>query len=336
MPPEPEGTFRTELLGQLLAAQNQLEAQMSELRRVAADPGLIAECGTQLSFLSNLQQNIATATPATMASMHAEIAASMNAVAGIAQQARIAANDVALGSAQLAATTAATRQTVTDLSSDLYERRIFDPYLKFASPEDEAEYRKREAENQRYIREQLEKKTPEGTLNAAGGAADQMLDANAHGAGDSPDFALRWQRLRKDLDNQRSAVKAEGKSTEECDNRIKASVRRFLRDKGVPESEIDAKLRAVADPLDAAEPYMNGAKDAATLQANIDAGNKQLQADPAIKSAEPVTPDKNVAGLDAIAASLQSSGVTLADTAAPEGHGVNATAIDPKAVGRAV
>lgn len=264
---------------------------MSELRRVAADPGLIAECSTQLGFLFDLQKNIATATPAMMASMRAEIAASMEAVASIAQQARAAASDAALGAAQLAATTAATLKIVTDLTGDLYERHIFDPYLKFASKEDEAEYHQREAENQRYIREQLEKNTPEGTLNAAGATTDQMLDANAHGAGDSPDFAPRWNRLVETTNKQREALRQEGHSTEEFDRNINASVRRFLKAKGLSDAQIDATLAESDNPLDAVKPYMNTQADAQMLEQKINRATRMEPSQPVTITAAMDSPE---------------------------------------------
>lgn len=94
-----------------------------------------------------------------------------------------------------AASTAARRE-VTSFVDDFYEKKIFDPYLQFASKEEEEAYRKREAERREAIEKALAKGTPEGDLLANRLAIDQLKDAGAHGADQSADYAPMLAGLR--------------------------------------------------------------------------------------------------------------------------------------------
>ena len=159
-----------------------------------------------------------------------------------------------------------TRHEVQSLQHDIFDRHLFDRYLKFSSPEDEEEFRKREAATKQYVDAQLAKGTPEGNLNAAGGLQGQMLDLHAHGAGDSPDFLPRWNALVDKTERQRAAMHAAGQSTEEYDHHVKDSVRRFLKDEGkLSDAEIDKRLAASANPLDAVKPYITSDSAARNL-----------------------------------------------------------------------
>lgn len=225
--------------------------------------------------------------------------------------------------AELTAADAQTRQTAQSVSADLYERRIFDPYLSFDSAADEAAYRKREAESQRYVAEQLAKNTSEGNLNATGALAGQMLDAHAHGAGDSPDFAPRWQRVTSTIETQRQLVRAQGISTEEFDRNLAGSVRRYLKSKGLSDDEIAARLAADADPLEAVKPYMQSEDDAKALDAAM-RGNAQetsASASVAATSKEVIVATATVE-LDNVVASLRISGVSAAVDTTANGHGL--------------
>jgi hypothetical protein len=82
----------------------------------------------------------------------------------------------------------AAHHKVATFVHDFYVRKIFDPYLRFGSPEDEAAYRKREAERERAIKEALAEGTPEGNLRASQLAVEQLKDAGAHGADRSPQY----------------------------------------------------------------------------------------------------------------------------------------------------
>jgi hypothetical protein len=152
----------------------------------------------------------------------------------------------------VATAAAATRSEVQTDVRDVFDRKIFDPYLQFSSRQDEDEFRKREAEAKRYIEAQLAKKTPEGDLNAAGGMQGYLLDAHAHGAGASPEFKRKWDAIAEKTARQRDAMRAAGQSTREYDEHVNDAVRRYLRTKGLSESEISARIAGAAHPIDAA------------------------------------------------------------------------------------
>lgn len=81
------------------------------------------------------------------------------------------------------------RAQVASFMADYYDRKIFEPYLRFASAEDEAAYREREQRRRKEIEEAQSLGTPEGDLRAAKLAHEQLKDAGAHGADKSPDYA---------------------------------------------------------------------------------------------------------------------------------------------------
>lgn len=276
-PADAEGTLRAEFLGRLLAAQSELEAQLDALRRAGSEGAahsLIAACTDQLSSLSALQASLSSAGPGELASLRPAVAATVAASTSAAQQARSGATGAAPESAQLAATGGAVRRELAALNADLFERRIFDPCLTFASKDDEEAYRRREAEARAYIERQLAVGSREGELNAAGATMDRMLDAHAHGADSSAEFLPRWNRLVETTHKHREAMRAEGYSTEEFDRNLASSVRRFLRDKGLSEAEIDAKLAVTANPLEAVKPFLRTEQDARVLDESLNKTNK--------------------------------------------------------------
>lgn len=329
---DPEGTLRAELLGRLIAAQASLEAVLEDLRRAGgdADPVVAQRCADQLATVQSMRDGIASATPAALIAMKAGVGACVTSSQTVVQNTRAAT--ATADAALLAATGAAARNEVESLSADLFDRRIFDRYLQFKSREDEEQYRKREEETRRYVAQQLAAKTPEGDLNAGGAVMGQMLDAHAHGAGDSPEFAARWERLVETTRRHREAMRGEGRSTEEFDRNLKASVRRYLRDKGLTDAEIDDKLAVAADPLDAVKPYLTTERDALTFEKST---RTDRRLSPAAKedsvvavavtssgdTAQPLALQSEPApGLDAVMAKLRSAGIAPAP-AQPEGSG---------------
>jgi Spy/CpxP family protein refolding chaperone len=169
----------------------------------------------------------------------------------------------------------------------------------------------------------LGKKTPQGDLNAAAAASGQMLDAHAHGAGNSPEWQPRWDELTTTIARQRAAMKAAGHSTEEADAYLKNEVHRFLKAKGLTDDEVTAQIASAADPLDLVKPHLRGeAKDnglaqVLTAEAKTLAAMPKLVAESAApKPAAPLTVD-----LDAIAGDLKSIGI-LSDVAENIGHGL--------------
>lgn len=173
-------------------------------------------------------------------------------IRGLIAEATSAQSSEAVRVQAVATAAAATRAEVQTDARDIFDRRIFDRYLRFLSREDEEEFRGREAATRKYIDEQLAKKTPEGDLNAAGGEQGYLLDAYAHGADASPEFTKRWDALAAKTAQQRDAMRAAGQSTAEYDHHVEDSVRRYLKQTGVPQAEIEDRIARAAHPVDAA------------------------------------------------------------------------------------
>ena len=243
---DPEASLRAELLGQIAAEQFDVESAITEVMRSGADVSALAN---QAQLLQQLQKQIGSAGATTLIGLRAEIASAVATTQAVTQQARSIVATAAQAAAEaLGAASANSRATVSAIMRDMHR---FDPYLHFASAEDEAEYRRREAETRRYIDAQHAKGTPEGNLNAAGAAIGQMADAKAHGAGDSPEFESRNAALVKTADQLREALRATGSSTKEFDDRLRADTHIILRSKGMSQAEIDAHLAAHAgNPID--------------------------------------------------------------------------------------
>jgi hypothetical protein len=227
--------------------------------------------------------------------------------------------------AAVAAASAETRREVQDLSNDVFSKRIFDSYLRFTSPQDEEDFRKREAETQTYINQQLARGNAEGNLNAGGGMIGEMLDMHAHGAGASAAFMPSWNALVEKTEHQRAAMVANGQSTEEYDRNLKDSVRRFLKSKGLTDAEIDQRLSASANPLDAVKPYLAGGSDARTLENQIPVADHAAappQSLPQVVVSDDATiPAATATNLNAISAKLKAHGVQMSDNSGT-GHGL--------------
>ncbi|MFZ5746902.1 MAG: hypothetical protein ACOY45_04505 [Pseudomonadota bacterium] len=310
---DPLASQRAELLGKAVAAQFALEQALSEL---GSENGSALSQGQQhLRALKDFQRRIATADPASIAALRHDLSTMLATTHAAADQARSAAADARLESTvELAHLAAASRERVTSLLRDMSR---FDPYLRFASPEDEAEYRAREAERRAAMETELAKGTPEGDLNAAAGAIGQMVDAKAHGAGDSPEFRERWDTLVADTQRLREAARANGVSTEEFDRRLRVDLRRVLKGKGLSDAQIDAQFAAHdGDPLEAAKAFVNGSDDIAMVRRSAERSNL---------STEVATPDDHDTMSDLVA-SLQSAGVvgSADESSSAPNHGVTA------------
>ena len=313
------------LRDQLFAAQRELDLAMLEMREAGASETDMAALRQQAQTLVQLQRALTDRGRASLDDLKGPIAAAVTASTALAATGR----DTTLASkgtdpTSMAAITAATRRQVEDLSLDIYERKIFDPYLSFASAEDEAEYRRREQEAKRYMEAELAKGTPEGDLNAAGAAQAQLLDAAAHGAADSPEFKERWEALEKTAREQREAVRASGGSTEEYDKRIEDSVRRFLRSKGVSEEDIDKAIAATnGDPLQAVKPYLEGEQDAERIEGHVQDARRLSDSGQgaADEQVETRGNDEATAVADDVFAQFKSSGVQY--TGDGSGHGLS-------------
>lgn len=193
-PAETEASLREHLAGQLADAEARLSAALTALRAGASNPTAAAESESRLASLQALRSEVATADLLTLAGLGNAITASVAAARAIVQQVTEAATSPALAIG-LKRATAEARQQVTSFLHDYYDRKMFDPYLRFSSPEDEEAYRKREAERCEAIETALARNTPQGTLEATRLSMDQLNDAGAHGADRSPDFQKRHDTL---------------------------------------------------------------------------------------------------------------------------------------------
>lgn len=278
----------------MIAAQFSLEDAVAELERSGASADAAR---SQLQALGDLQRQIASAGPAALTSLRGEITNAVTASRQILQQGRAASNAESV-EATLAATSARTRATVERIAGDLFERRIFDPYLQFASEEEERAYRAREAERRAYIDAQLARGTPEGNLNASATTVGQVLDAGANGADRSPQYAQTLDTAVGAYGDQRASMIAAGRSTAEADRRVTNDVRAALRARGMSDTEIDARLAASPNPADALRDPPQAAQRATSATSE----------------------------LDDVAAALRAAGVAPPPEAAAPGHGLNANA----------
>jgi len=91
------------------------------------------------------------------------------------------------------------RTSLLAVHRDLFEKKIFDPYLKFTSADDEQEYRRREKERKDEIEALQKTGTPASLRRAAQLMGDQINDAGEHGATASPDFTRMQSAIATDL-----------------------------------------------------------------------------------------------------------------------------------------
>lgn len=287
------------MLGNLVAAQFDLEKTIAELnRKFIATPGSVID---QLAALATLQRQIGTASGADLAELRSNVIAAVAATQSAIQDGRIAVADAnAADGAGVSGNTTAARQQI---QSSMAAMQRFSPYLRFASPEDQADYERREAQRRAYIEAELAKGTPGATLNANAAAIGQLLDAGDHGADASPDFQAQRDGLTGQYRRLQSSIRANGGSTRAADDQLDQQVRELLRRRGKTDQEIDAIFAANGgDPLKV-----------------IDA----ISAPPA-PAAKVEPPPKSANDLDAAMAALRTAGVSGppdAPTSAPY-HGL--------------
>lgn len=210
--PDNEEAARTRLLHQIDTSSHELEGQLATLRNAAFGNHELVDDGVAKLHRLNLLRDQLVGGTKGVAALRAEIASAVAATraytSGISGAVGTAQGSPAEQAAQAALRDAsiAAHRTVADFSRDFYERKIFDPYLKFASTEDEEAYRRREQERQRAIEKAQVENTPAGNLRANELAIDQLKDAGAHGADRSPDYKPRMDGLVGSRDALRSAV----------------------------------------------------------------------------------------------------------------------------------
>jgi hypothetical protein len=314
--------LRAEAAALLAQAQNQLAEVQRALAGAGGDSAAHARLSAAAAHLSAIVSQLSNAVNARFFPLRGADLIGIQGVVG-SGEAHAAVAEAATASTQAGAQSAAyaaaganvaaasleTRHETETLAHDVFDQRIFDPYLRFKSQNDEEEYRRREADNKRYIEQQLAKHTPEGDLNAGGGMIGQMLDAHDHGAGASPQFMPKFNALVEKTETQRNAMKAAGQSTQEFDHRLDAAVRRSLEyQKGLSGAEIDKRMGTFANPLDAAKSLLKDDNKSGDEKGKP-SGDKHSSID-----------------LDDIRSKLKAAGVTGSDNsdadASPK-HGVN-------------
>ncbi len=192
---DPEASLRAELTGAIAAAQIDIANAIAELARSGADSAALTN---QNQALQQLQRTVGSANLGSLLALRGEVAATASSATNLANQAISSAASAAAAQANLSPAERA-RASIEALNRDLFENRVLDPYLRFASPEDEEAYRKREREREAEIKRALALGTPDGDRRAAELTHDQLLDAGAHGADRAPDF--------RDMLNQSAAAK---------------------------------------------------------------------------------------------------------------------------------
>jgi hypothetical protein len=226
---------------------------------------------------------------------------------------------------ELASASVESHRTVSRMAMDLFDKHEFDADVARHTHGAELEaFKKREADAAKYVRQQLARKTPEGDLNASGKMQSYLLDANAHGASDNPDFLKKWDELKQKTDRLRESMRAAGKSTEEYDKHIREDVIGFLKAKGLPDEQIAEALAKNKDPLDTLKPYLGkdteSTKLANNVQLSADAKDGGINAPVAKGTVEerPLTIDMNAMNAKLAAAGLD---VSPKDHE-PAGHGL--------------
>jgi len=343
---EPNASIRAELVGQLVAAQFDLEAAIADLMRDGAPASDVISSRTQLGSVIALRQQVAGADVKSLAAMRSDIATVVAASQSAAQQARTSSDMAAASNIANIAQNA--RATVNETMRGMKD---FEPYLHFANAQDEAEYRHREEERRAYIAAEQAKGTPQGDLNASGAAVGQMADAAAHGAVQSPEFQQRWDKLTASTEALRAQLVRDGKDVSELDAHMREDLRRIMRSKGIPDTKIDALLAAHRDnPLDAMKEFVAEQKGVLT-ERDLDRIDMETQAAGArstvpvgmakqvIEQAAPSAPAASTLAesLGSIGAELKAMGIdhTEHDSAAQPAHGVAATAMAPAPKGAA-
>jgi hypothetical protein len=198
--PDAEASLRAELSTQIASAQSDIENRLAVLTEALArggDGGALAQAQSQLIALARLQRRVTDAGAGGLSTMRGEVTAMVAATQGITQTSSASgAQAFQLGQLSLRQASEAARASASSFAHDYYDRHIFDTYLKFASTEDEEEYRGREQERKQAIDKALAERTPKGDLKALDLSIAQMNDAGAHGADKSPEFQSRLDALK--------------------------------------------------------------------------------------------------------------------------------------------
>jgi hypothetical protein len=224
---------------------------VSRLRNQPGPNGdLVSQGDSQIAALMALQQQVGSASPSLLALMHGSVTAAVTAATTLASQAEAqsATGQNNVSTQQLANATMAARETVAEFQDSFFKRKIFDPYMHFDSAEDRDAYYAREAERQTAIQAALAKNTPEGAHEAAVLSRDQLKDAGAHGADQSPEYQPMLARLNKSADDLEASMATQRMSAEhqagtEVDRAVATENALPVAPSAVP-ADVLAKIRA--------------------------------------------------------------------------------------------
>ena len=206
---DPEASLRTELTGAIAAAQIDIANAIAELARSGADS---AALNNQSHALQQLQSKVRSANLGSLLALRSDVVTAATSATALANQAISTAASAAAANANLS-TAQRARANIEALGRDLFEKRVLDPYLQFASAEDEEAYRKRERERDEARLRALELRTPEGDRRANELIQDQLRDAGAHGADRSRDFANMVQQAESVTADLKTAQQTQEKVT---------------------------------------------------------------------------------------------------------------------------
>jgi hypothetical protein len=311
-------------------AERLLAAAVEQLNQI--NKALAANPNAQLESASGRARGAVSQIADAMRAGNLDAAslASLSAALNIGVDASAVAIEAAQGSravaarVQLAAASVESHTTVQRMTVDLFGRHEFDADVARHTHGAELEtFKRREAEDKEYIREQLAHGTPEGDLNASGRMQGYMLDANAHGAGDNPDFLKKWNELKEKTDRLRQSIRAAGKSTEEYDKYIREEVVSFLKGKGLSDQQINEALAKNENPLDAVKPYLGGDDESRDLANRIRHSGDSAATVKSAESRVHVPPEQPLTiNMDALDARLAAAGLDLPGDTEPSGHGL--------------
>lgn len=252
---DPNASIRPILAAELSSAQAALESQIEQLRHAAiatGDSGSVAAAESQLQRLALLGRKLDYASPEALRAMQAEVLAVIASAQQTAQQGRTATANAQTAEVALHSAQAQARRVTDDFLHDFYERKIFDPYLTFSSPEEERAYREREEARQRAIEAARAQGTPQGDLTALRLSREQLEDAGRHGADRSPDYATSLGTLRTaeaQLESAIGASQREARSTQPTE-----ATPDF--DPSIISPEILANLRSAGVTIPASDPSL--------------------------------------------------------------------------------
>lgn len=289
------------LLGRARGLTAELQASNMRLMAEGFDPRLAAILATLRSAEIQLEQLVESPGSSGMQTALSGLEELLVGGEFAAANALQSGSTLPAAAERLAATTAATRRMVQQISDDMFRRRIFDPYLHFASPEEEAEFRRREAERQQQIERLNATGRPADALRAGELVRDQLHDAGRHGAERSPDYAPTLRRIDRQLERMRETLGA------------------WRGDEGRTIAAENAAINHVSDamprPVHGREPHRPGESVETSQIRPVNRESRSLVG--AQFTPQAGTTSAVMAGVD-----LASLGIAAAPVDAPEGHGL--------------